>query len=129
MQPFPDDVRRFLDRAIESVDQLEILRLLGEEPGREWSAGELAAAVQTSTAATVGHLTALHGRGLLHAEARGPDTFSRHGPAADRAEILGRLLQAYRERPVSMIKYVYARANDPLRTFADAFRLRRPEGG
>jgi hypothetical protein len=35
------------------------------------------------------------------------------------------VLQLYRERPVSMIKLVYARARDPLRNFADAFRLRK----
>jgi hypothetical protein len=43
-------------------------------------------------------------------------------------ELVDRLLQLYRERPVTMIKMVYERAKDPLRKFADAFRLRKEEG-
>lgn len=39
--------------------------------------------------------------------------------------MVARLLQIYRQRPVSMIKLVYKRAKDSLRAFADAFRFRK----
>jgi hypothetical protein len=128
VEPFPEEIRRFLDGNIESIDQLEILRLLGEDPGREWTAAELAVAVQIEPAAVAAHLAAMRGRGLLAAEARGIDLVARHGPAPAVGELVGRLLQHYKERPVSMIKLVYERAKDPLRNFADAFRFRK-EGG
>ena len=35
-----------------------------------------------------------------------------------------RLLQSYKERPVTMIKFVYDKATSHLRTFADAFRIK-----
>jgi hypothetical protein len=126
---FPDEIRRFLDGFIESIDQLEILRLLGENPQREWTAAALAAEVQAEPAAVAGHLAAMRARGLVATAARGADVVGRHGPASpELGELIGRVLQQYRERPVSMIKYVYARAKDPLRNFADAFRFRKEEG-
>jgi DNA-binding transcriptional ArsR family regulator len=129
VDPFPDEVRRFLEGNIESVDQLEILRLLGEKPDTDWTATTLAAAVQASAAAVGSHLAALSGRGLLAAEQHGDVWVARYGPRTpELAGQLGRLLQLYRERPVSMIKLVYDRARDRLRHFADAFRLRKDGG-
>jgi hypothetical protein len=129
VESFPNEVRRFLDGNIESIDQLEILRLVGENPSREWTVAALAAEVQAEPAAVAADLAAMRARGLLAAETRGAGVVGRYGPATpELAGLIGRVLQNYRERPVSMIKLVYARAKDPLRNFADAFRLRK-EGG
>jgi hypothetical protein len=74
------------------------------------------------------HVAALHARGLIAARKLGADVLGRYGPRTPELEALvGKLLQLYRERPVSMIKMVYDRARDPLRNFADAFRLRKKE--
>lgn len=124
--PFPEDVCRFLDANIESIDQLEVLRVLGEEPGREWTAAALAAEVQAPAADMSGHLAALEARGLIATERRGAEPAWRYGPADPQADaMVQKLLQCYLERPVTMIKLVYAQAADPLRAFADAFRLRK----
>ncbi len=128
MDPLPEEVKKFMAANIDSVDQLEILRVLGEDPHKEWRAPDLAREVQTAPDAIGPHLAALRSRGLLATETRGSDLFCRHGPDnAEREAMLTRLLQVYRERPVSMIKLVYARAKDPLKTFADAFRLKKEE--
>jgi hypothetical protein len=129
MEPLPEDVIRFLDSHVESIDQLEILRLLGESPDREWAVAALAKEIQSPADKVSADLAALAGRGLVGTELRGRETVCRYNPA--NPELNGqvqRLLQLYRERPVSMIKLVYARAADPLRAFADAFRLRKGEG-
>jgi len=128
MDPIPEEVRRFADRHIESIDQLEILRVLAEAPDREWDAAALAAAIQAEPKAVGAHLAALRGRGLLQAEKR-VDWVGRHGPhTPELAAQLGRLLDLYRERPVSMIKLIYAQAASPLRAFAEAFQIRKDEG-
>jgi len=127
-EPFPADVVRFLDSHVESIDQLEILRILGEAPSRGWSVASLVTEVQTSARNIAAHLSALRDRGLLNYEGVGTDLVWRYAPATpELAAITLRVLQIYRERPVSMIKLVYARADDPLRAFANAFRLR--DGG
>jgi hypothetical protein len=126
---FPDDVRRFLDENVPSIDQLEVLRLLWEDPAAEWTEAALAAELQAPPADLTGHVAALAARGLLHAEPRGAGVACRYGPRdPDRDALLRKVLGLYRERPVSMIKLVYARARDPLRNFADAFRFRKEEG-
>jgi hypothetical protein len=128
MGPLPDEVRRFTERNIESIDQLEILRVLAETPEKEWDAVALAAAIQADAKEVGLHLAALHGRGLLVAEKR-TDWVGRHGPHTPELEAqVSRLLELYRERPVSMIKMVYAQAASPLRAFAEAFQLRKEEG-
>ena len=128
MEPFPHDIKTFLDGNIESIDQLEILRLLGENPERSWDVDSLASEVQTDPATVAAHLTAMSGRGLITVEIRGTEVLGRYGPAPALAELVARLLQLYKERPVTMIKMVYDRAKDPLRNFAEAFRIRK-EGG
>src|SRR5687768_12725549 len=126
MEPFPDDVRRFADGNIESIDQLEILRVLDEAKDKEWDAATLAREIQAAPHAVAAHLAALNGRGLLTAEKRAADWVARHGPhTPELAAQVGRLLQLYRERPVSTIKLIYAQAKSPLRVFAEAFKFRK----
>ncbi len=115
-----------MEANIDSVDQLEILRVLGEDPNRQWRAADLAGEVQTPPPAIGTHLAALHARGLLIVQMRETESYCRYGPRnAETADKLAQLLQVYRERPVSMIKHVYARARDPLKSFAEAFRLKK----
>lgn len=129
MEPFPEDVARFMFDHVESIDQLEILRVLGEDPRREWDAVTLAAEVQASPQAVRGHLTSLHARGLLAIRAQGADVSCRYGVTTpDLDGMVNRLLRLYEERPVTMIKMIYDRAKDPLRDFTDAFRVRKKEG-
>ena len=126
MEPFPEDVARFLYDNVESIDQLEILRVLGEERQKEWDTAALAAEVQAKPEAVRAHLAAMQARGLLAITTRGTGLSCRHGARSPELEdMVGRLLQLYRERPVTMIKMVYERAMDPLRAFADAFRIRK----
>ena len=46
------------------------------------------------------------------------------GPEALDANV-GTLAQAYRERPVTLIRVIYALRDSRIQSFADAFRLRR----
>lgn len=126
MDPLPEEVRVFLEANIDSVDQLEILRVLGEDRQKEWSAAGIAREVQVQPKAIGSHLTALHARGLMVLTTRDTGLFCRYGPATpELEERMNRLLQVYRERPVTMIKLVYVRAREVLKTFADAFRLKK----
>lgn len=125
MEPFPEEIRQFVELNIESIDQLEILRVLNENPDKECDAAFLAAEIQANPKAIGIHLAALHGRGLLLAEKR-VDWFGRHGAHTPELKLkVDRLLQTYHERPVSMIKFIYSQANNPLRVFAEAFQLRK----
>jgi hypothetical protein len=126
MDPIPQDITRFMQENIESLEQLELLRVLSEDPSKEWELVSLGREAQADPQAATSHLAALSSRGLLTVITRGTETFYRHGcasPALDK--MLSRLLQLYKERPVSTIRLVYAQATDRLRAFADAFRVRK----
>jgi predicted ArsR family transcriptional regulator len=128
VEPFPEDLIRFMNTHVESIDQLEILRVLGEDREKEWDSVALAAEVQATPQAVRAHLTAMQGRGLLATMARGAGLACRYGASSPELEqMVGRLLQMYKERPVTMIKMVYGRTKDPLRDFSDAFRLRKED--
>jgi hypothetical protein len=88
----------------------------------------MAREAQTTPAAMASHFALLHSRGLLRSERRMETEFCRFGARTpELQEKLDRLLELYRQRPVTMIRMIYDRASGALRTFADAFRLRKQE--
>jgi hypothetical protein len=62
----PQDVKRFLDAYIDSVEQLETLILVSENPERTWTAAEVSDRLKTSRGSVEIRLAALAGHGLLH---------------------------------------------------------------
>lgn len=123
--PITDLVLQFLDANVDTIQQLEILRILGEDRERDWKASELASASQTKPAALPGQLAPLEQRGLIKTEQAGPELTCRFAPKTETlAKQLEDLLHAYQARPVSLIKRVYERTRQ-LSAFADSFRLRK----
>jgi hypothetical protein len=61
----PQDVRRFLEAHIDSVEQLEALVLTSDDPGRAWTAAELSQRLKTSPGSIEIRLAALVKSGLL----------------------------------------------------------------
>jgi hypothetical protein len=113
---------RFLDANVDSIEQLELLRIVGESPGRQWTVQELAAKAQALPAA----ITVLEKRGLLQTQTVGQEVLCSAGIMTPETErLLNRLLQFYNERPVTLIKIVYAKVDDRLKAFADSFRIRK----
>jgi len=128
LDPLPDDVQKFLQSHIDSIEQLELLRVLGENPTREWSDVELGGSVQAAAESLNAHLAALHARGMLSRVRRDDRSFWKYGPASSDLEAkVRRLLELYGQRPVTMIRLVYQRPASALRVFSDAFRLRKGE--
>jgi hypothetical protein len=126
--PFPEDVRQFLQDCIASVEQLEILRVLGESPTREWSDDEIRGQAQVSVQSIHGHLKALEGRGILRCRRSGTQVYCQLGAVSPELDDkVRRMLEIYRQRPVTMIRMVYDGAGSSLRDFADSFRLRKQD--
>ena len=88
----------------------------------------MAGLIQTPLDHAGNHISSLERRGLLRIDRT--EATPRCGLALlapDRWSLMSRLLALYNERPVTLIKWAYARAQDPLRAFADAFRIRKGE--
>jgi len=122
--PISADLLRFIEANIGSVEQLEILRVLGESPERSRTATELSRECQCKPSEIDMHLAALRERGLLRMQQQESQILYIHGGGSnEKDELLVRLLQCYRERPVTLIKLAYARGDERLRALAEAFQI------
>lgn len=119
-----EELRRFLAEEINSPEQLEILLLLHREAPREWTAQEISQQVYTVPAAATMSAEHLAARGLLAARGTANPLY-RYEPRTDELRArMDELAEAYTADRVGVIKAVFETPADPLRTFADAFRLR-----
>lgn len=120
---FPEDVRRFIGDSIDSVQQLEILLFLRNDPNRSWSADEVGQSLYISPQPAELRLLGLKARNLLAAS--GTPSVYRYAPqTAELDAVVARLADLYRERRVTVITLIYSRPL-PAQAFADAFRLRK----
>jgi hypothetical protein len=123
VDPIPNAVALFLQANIDSVDQLEILRLIAKNSEQEYSDVQLAKDLQISQELVESQVKALHSRGLLNLVSEQPLVF-KYGTRSSEQEIpLQTLIQTYLERPVSLIKMVYENQKQ-MKLFSEAFRLK-----
>lgn len=124
---FSQDFLRFLRAAVPTVDAAELLLLLHREPQRWWAGTDAADALTPE--ARLSEADVVRYVGLFQASALvavGPDRRFQYRPASDAVDANVRTLaQAYRERPVTLFRVIYALRDSRIQSFADAFRLRR----
>jgi hypothetical protein len=125
----PADVERFLGDHIESVEAVNVLLLLFEQPGRTWTADEVGRESRTNEFSADLHLRALSDRGLVRVSP-GPPPAYQADPAF--APVVASVARTFRERRVAVITFIYSRPDDadrqpadPVQAFADAFKLRK----
>lgn len=124
---FSDEFCRFIQTVLPSVDAAELLLLLFDHTDTWWAPAVLAArlrpASNISDADAVRHLEHFQARGLI---AIGPDKRVQFRPADEALhEQVRTLARAYKERPVTLIRMIYALRDTKIQSFADAFKLRR----
>jgi hypothetical protein len=123
---FSDEFCRFLQTTIPSVDAAELLLVLARDPGRSWSPAELVIAMRPATiteADVARYAEIFQARGLV---AQAADKRLQYQPAgAEPAAHVDTLAKTYRERPVTLIRVIYALRDSKIRSFADAFKLRK----
>jgi hypothetical protein len=102
---FSDEFLRFVQASLPNVEAAELLLAAYRNPADALDPGK--------------HADALRTAGLL-------DDALRYRPAS---EALGAhvemLAQAWEERPVTLIRIIYALRDGKIRSFADAFKLRK----
>lgn len=123
----PEDVRRFIADHIESVEQLEILLLLHHHGGRVWTAESVARELRIAPISAGERLEDL-ARASIVSRMQGTPVEYRYAPGSPNldAAVAG-LATAYSERRVTVINLIFSKPVDKIRTFADAFRLRRDD--
>ena len=123
---FPEALRAFIREHIPDVDAAELLLQLSRDPGRSYDLTSLLAdlrptAISESTARK--HLTLFHERGLVVSPQPGLHQYRPGTPELD--EAVRALTRVYNARPVTMVRMIYALRDEKIRSFADAFRIKK----
>lgn len=120
---FSDEFCRFIQTAVPAVDAAELLLMLDRRREEaftvEEAVAQLGPGVSISDAAK--HLELFQTRGLVTSA----DKRYQYRPASDLAVHVETLAHAYAHRPVTLIRVIYALRDSKIRSFADAFKLRK----
>lgn len=120
---FTDEFCRFIQTTIPAVPAAELLLLLRERPEVSLTAEE--ALLKLGPGVALGelakHLELMEARGLLARDGRR----YRYRPKSELALQADNLAIAYSQKPVTLIRIIYAFRDSSIKSFADAFKLRR----
>ena len=121
-----DELRQFLQQRLASVEQVEIVLLLKSDPSRTWTASEVAAHLGTAPEPAAMRLFLLASAGLIAFEVQGMPRY-RYAATGDGTDaLLNELASVYDAHREAVTALVEAPAPpDPIRSFADAFKLKR----
>jgi hypothetical protein len=120
---FSDEFCRFIQTTIPAVPVAELLLLLRERPEASLTAEEALTRLGPGIALgeVAKHLDTLEARGLLARD----DKRYRYRPESELAQHADGLAIAYAQRPVTLIRVIYALRDSSIQSFADAFKLRK----
>ena len=121
-----EQLRHFLQQRLASVEQIEIVLLLKRDPARSWTASEVASHLGTAPESAAMRLFLLASAGLIVFEVSGMPRYRYASTDAATEAVLGELAAVYESDREAVTALVEAPAPpDPIRSFADAFKLKR----
>ena len=129
MAEISETVRELIRRRVTSMDHVEVLMRLYEAGGEPLTSLELERGARLGPQ-TVGRCAAELVNARLVSHDPAGDSYRYAPPNVDRATV-DELSSLYHQRPVTLVRLVYAQPPNPVKSFADAFRLRddEPESG
>jgi predicted transcriptional regulator len=124
----PADVADLISHHLDSVVRLEVLLHLFHHPHAAHTAAVVAKELRIDSAWADRQLNELHARGFVSRDSSTPPVF-RYAPSQPTlASAIESLVRAFNDRRVAVIAAIYSQPPDPLRSFSDAFRLRKERG-
>lgn len=117
----PLDIKDFLTEHIDSVGQLEILFLLLDRQGSEWTVQKLSNELRSNQTVINNHLSHL----IAHKLITKTDNGYVYDLQGEEDERVRKLHASYKEMPVSVIAFLYEKPKDKLKSFADAFKFKK----
>jgi hypothetical protein len=117
------DLIEFVETSFGSVWSLELLLLLHRDPQRKWTFAELVHELRSSEVVVAQSVDRLVAAGLALAETDGS---VRYGPATpEQDDLVTQLEEEYRKTPAAIRRLILQNPVEMLRTFADAFKLKK----
>jgi hypothetical protein len=126
-QYLSEDIRKFIIENIDSVEQLEILLLLHRESARAWDPDEISREMRGEVSSILKRLDALFDKRLLWRSEDVPPKYRYSPQSQGLSEIVDRLAVLYPEMRFRIINLIFSKPIDVLRTFADAFKIKKDD--
>jgi hypothetical protein len=123
----PEAVCRLIAEHIDSVEQLEVLLLLWRHASRGWAPEAVARELRIEPASADKRLEDLERGGFLQCRDRACREYWYAPAPSERDALVRGLAEGYAERRVTVINLIFSKPVDRIRTFADAFLLRKDE--
>lgn len=120
-------MKAFLVEQLDSVAQLEALLLLHASPEQQFSAADLSRELRIDPAWAEPTLAGLSSRGTVTRIEGDPVLYRFGAKTPEIREAIEQLAATYATRRVSVIALIFSKPPSPLRSFSDAFRLRKDE--
>lgn len=127
----PDEIKAFVLEHVDSVEQLEVLLLLRERRDRSWTASDVSREIRSATESAANRLKSLLAKKLLVQDpdsALADELAYRFQPPSEKIDFLvGRLAETYRTRRFTVMNVIFSKPAEAIRTFADAFKIKKGE--
>jgi hypothetical protein len=119
----PPGVDRFLRGSLRSVWELELLLLLRRQRARLWMADELVRDLRASVLIVADSLDTLQKAGLV---SRNADDQYQYWPTTPELDhLVDDVAAAYGTSPVAVTEAILSSPSSSVRTFADAFKIKK----
>ena len=120
----PPEVRLFLENAINSIEQLQVLLLLYIKPDRAWSISEIATELRSVDTSIEKRLNDIYQKQILE-KYKDDEKLHKFLPASSTMRTLIENV-AYQNqlRPYQVIDAIYSAPSKSIQDFADAFKVR-----
>jgi hypothetical protein len=120
-----ETLERFIRERLPSSEQIDIVLLLRADRERAWSAPEVTERLGTPPESTAMRLFLLASNGVVAFDGSGGIPRYRHTTHAESDALIDELAAVYEATPDAVYAIVGTPARDPLRSFADAFKLKK----
>ncbi len=114
----------FIKAHIDSVEQLEVLLLMRNDPTKEWSAGDVSRELRSSTASAQHRLDKLCALRLIVKVDPASLSYRYEPSSPELGDRVTALSEAYLVRRVTVIDLIFSNPVEKIKTLADAFKLR-----
>lgn len=121
LKTIPEDLARFVRECVGRLETLEVLFLL-QSSERRWTVQQLKAEMRSSEMSVELGLGILCARGLVVKE-NDAYLFRPKSPVLEKMTL--DLAACYPERRAAVIEAIYSRPRESVRSFADAFRIKK----
>jgi hypothetical protein len=123
MEPISEALKQFIFTYIETVDQLRILLLLHAGPTRAWSSMSVATRLYLQLDVAQKGLDMLRQKGLLAVSDTSEGQYRYQPISADLAQMVRKVVELDRTRPVTLIRLIYSRLKDAPPSSSGAFKV------